>query len=87
MPLTVVFVEKKLRCDEVSDLLNSEGVGAVALHGGRSQQDREEALRDFRKAVVPVLVATDVASRGLDVSGIGHVINLDLPRAFEECEE
>jgi len=83
-PLTVIFVEKKLRCDDVAELLTAEGIPAVALHGGRSQGEREAALRDFRKATVPVLVATDVASRGLDVSGIGHVINLDLPRAFED---
>jgi ATP-dependent helicase YprA (DUF1998 family) len=49
-----------------------------------SQYEREAALRDFSSGTVRVLIATDVASRGLDVKGIGHVINMDLPRAFED---
>jgi superfamily II DNA/RNA helicase len=48
------------------------------------QYEREAALRDFSSGTVRVLIATDVASRGLDVKGIGHVINMDLPRAFED---
>jgi len=84
VPLTIVFVERKARCDEVADALCQEEVPATALHGGRSQHEREEALRNFRAGDVSVLVATDVASRGLDVSGIAHVINLDLPRSFED---
>jgi len=84
LPLTIVFVERKARCDEMSDALCQEGIAATALHGGRSQNEREGALRDFRQGRINVLVATDVASRGLDVSGIAHVINLDLPRSFED---
>jgi ERCC4-related helicase len=155
MPLTIVFVERKTRCDEVAEALSHDDVLAVALHGGLGQADREGALRDFSagkvgggegggnavgggpwlcgrcgrcgalrlpgpprlyaapagppaallgagqarpprppaqtpKRVRPappqvrVLVATDVASRGLDISGIGHVINMDLPRTFED---
>ena len=84
IPMTVVFVERKARCDDVAELLTAEGVPAVALHGGRSQGERESALRDFSGGRVPVLVATDVASRGLDVKGIAHVINMDLPKAFED---
>lgn len=84
MPLTIVFVERKARCDEVADALCQEQIAATALHGGRSQSEREAALRDFRQGKIIVLVATDVASRGLDVQGIGHVINLDLPRSFED---
>jgi len=84
LPLTIVFVERKARCDEVADALCQEGIPATALHGGRSQGEREAALSDFRKAITTVLVATDVASRGLDVTGIAHVINLDLPRSFED---
>ena len=84
IPMTVVFVERKARCDDVADLLNAEGISAASLHGGRSQGEREAALRDFTASRVAVLVATDVASRGLDVKGIAHVINLDLPRAFED---
>lgn len=51
---------------------------------GCVQYEREAALRDFSSGTVRVLLATDVASRGLDVKGIGHVINMDLPRAFED---
>lgn len=84
MVLTVVFVERKTRCDEVAAALNEDGIPAAALHGGLSQGDREAALRDFSAGRTKVLVATDVASRGLDISGIGHVINMDLPRTFED---
>ena len=84
LPMTVVFVERKTRCDEVADLLTAEGIPAVALHGGRSQGEREHALAAFAAGKVPVLVATDVASRGLDVKGIAHVVNMDLPKALED---
>ncbi|CAM6017881.1 unnamed protein product [Sphagnum balticum] len=83
-PLTIVFVERKARCDEVSDALVEQGLKATALHGGRSQSEREAALRDFRKGTTSILVATDVASRGLDVTGVAHVVNLDLPKTMED---
>ncbi|ONH99629.1 hypothetical protein PRUPE_6G040300 [Prunus persica] len=83
-PLTIVFVERKTRCDEVADALVAQGLHAVALHGGRTQGEREAALREFRKGTTNILVATDVASRGLDVSGVAHVINLDLPKSMED---
>nr|XP_048324803.1 ATP-dependent RNA helicase DBP2-like isoform X2 [Ziziphus jujuba var. spinosa] len=79
-PLTIVFVERKTRCDEVAEALVAQGLHAVALHGGRTQSEREAALRDFRNGYTNILVATDVASRGLDVTGVAHVINLDLPK-------
>ncbi|GBF96354.1 ATP-dependent RNA helicase-like [Raphidocelis subcapitata] len=84
MPLTIVFVERKTRCDEVVQLLQGENIPAASLHGGLSQWERETSLKDFSEGRARVLVATDVASRGLDVKGIGHVINMDLPRAFED---
>lgn len=84
MPLTVVFVERKTRCDEVAAALKQEGIPAVALHGGLGQGEREQALREFSAGTSKVLVATDVASRGLDIKGIGHVINMDLPKQFED---
>uniref|UniRef100_A0A2N9J4M0 RNA helicase n=1 Tax=Fagus sylvatica TaxID=28930 RepID=A0A2N9J4M0_FAGSY len=83
-PLTIVFVERKTRCDEVAEALVAQGLHAVALHGGRSQSEREAALRDFRNGSTNILVATDVASRGLDVTGVAHVINLDLPKTMED---
>ncbi|OVA17302.1 Helicase [Macleaya cordata] len=84
LPLTIVFVERKTRCDEVAEALVAQGLHAVALHGGRSQSEREAALRDFRNGSTNILVATDVASRGLDVTGVAHVINLDLPKTMED---
>jgi ATP-dependent RNA helicase DDX5/DBP2 len=84
LPMTIVFVERKARADEIMELLNAEGVTAAAFHGGRSQGEREAALEDYKTGRCSVLVATDVAARGLDVKGIAHVINLDLPRAFED---
>ncbi|MQL95369.1 hypothetical protein Taro_028036 [Colocasia esculenta] len=84
LPLTIVFVERKTRCDEVAEALVAQGLPAVALHGGHSQREREGALQDFRKGTTNILVATDVASRGLDVAGVAHVVNLDLPKAMED---
>ncbi|KAK4731532.1 hypothetical protein R3W88_024520 [Solanum pinnatisectum] len=83
-PLTIVFVERKTKCDEVAEALMQQGLLATALHGGRSQNEREAALRDFRHGPINILVATDVASRGLDVTGVAHVINLDLPKTMED---
>ncbi|KAI3526371.1 hypothetical protein L1887_05623 [Cichorium endivia] len=83
-PLTIVFVERKTRCDEVAEALVAQGLNAVALHGGRTQSEREGALRDFRHGPTNILVATDVASRGLDVTGVAHVVNLDLPKTMED---
>ncbi|XP_076886479.1 DEAD-box ATP-dependent RNA helicase 52A-like [Bidens hawaiensis] len=83
-PLTIVFVERKTRCDEVAEALVAQGLNAVALHGGRTQREREGALRDFRHAPTNILVAIDVASRGLDVTGVAHVVNLDLPKTMED---
>ncbi|KAL7247159.1 hypothetical protein ACSBR2_002136 [Camellia fascicularis] len=84
LPLTIVFVERKTRCDEVAEALIAQGLHAVVLHGGRSQSEREAALRDFRVGSTNILVATDVASRGLDVTGVAHVVNLDLPKTMED---
>ena len=84
LPMTIVFVERKARADEIMELLNAEGVSAAAFHGGRSQVEREAALADYKTGRCSVLVATDVAARGLDVKGIAHVVNLDLPRLFED---
>uniref|UniRef100_A0A0C9RXP6 RNA helicase n=1 Tax=Wollemia nobilis TaxID=56998 RepID=A0A0C9RXP6_9CONI len=83
-PLTIVFVERKTRCDEVTDAIVAQGLHAVALHGGRSQGEREAALYEFRNGTTNILVATDVASRGLDVTNVAHVVNLDLPKAMED---
>lgn len=84
MPLTIVFVERKVKCDEVASALRSAKLKAAALHGGLGQNEREGSLRDFSAGHIRILVATDVASRGLDVKGISLVVNMDLPRSFED---
>ena len=83
-PMSIVFVERKAKAEDVADMLNAEGVATASLHGGRTQGEREAALRDFTRGLCSVLVATDVAARGLDVKGVQHVINMDLPRNFED---
>lgn len=82
--LTLVFVETKKGADSLEDFLYREGYGCTSIHGDRSQRDREEALQQFRSGRCPILVATAVAARGLDISNVKHVINFDLPSDIEE---
>ncbi|XP_059824251.1 DEAD-box helicase 3 X-linked a isoform X4 [Hypanus sabinus] len=82
--LTLVFVETKKGADSLEDFLYREGYACTSIHGDRSQRDREEALHQFRSGKCPILVATAVAARGLDISNVKHVINFDLPSDIEE---
>nr|XP_033803458.1 ATP-dependent RNA helicase DDX3X isoform X3 [Geotrypetes seraphini] len=82
--LTLVFVETKKGADALEDFLFHEGYACTSIHGDRSQRDREEALHQFRSGKCPILVATAVAARGLDISNVKHVINFDLPSDIEE---
>jgi hypothetical protein len=75
----IIFSNLKKTVDSICKWLSNLGIGSVALHGGKSQDDRMAALAAFKAAEVPVLVATDVAGRGLDVQGVKHVIQYDLP--------
>jgi len=77
--LTLVFVRTKHGADRLVKRLRAHGVEAVAMHGNKSQRQRERALAQFESGTVDTLVATDVAARGIDVSGISHVINFDPP--------
>ena len=77
--LTLVFVRTKRGADRLVKRLRARGVQAVAMHGNKSQGQREQALARFESGKVDTLVATDVAARGIDVSGISHVINFDPP--------
>jgi ATP-dependent RNA helicase RhlE len=77
--LTLVFVRTKHGADKLVKRLSREGVRAVAMHGNKSQSQRERALAAFGSGQVDTLVATDVAARGIDVTGISHVINFDAP--------
>jgi ATP-dependent RNA helicase RhlE len=77
--LTLVFVRTKRGADRLVKRLAAHGVKAVALHGNKSQRQRELALASFQSGKVSTLVATDIAARGIHVSGISHVINFDPP--------
>jgi ATP-dependent RNA helicase RhlE len=77
--LTLVFVRTKHGADKLVKKLGNAGVAAVAMHGNKTQKQRERALAQFEAYEVDTLVATDVAARGIDVSGISHVINFDPP--------
>ncbi|CAD6339087.1 unnamed protein product [Miscanthus lutarioriparius] len=83
-PLTLVFVETKREADSLQYFLQSKGFPATAIHGDRTQQERESALKSFKSGATPIMVATDVASRGLDVPNVAHVINYDLPKSIED---
>ncbi|GGK96327.1 DEAD/DEAH box helicase [Mangrovihabitans endophyticus] len=77
--LTMIFVRTKRAADRVAEDLDFRGFAVAAVHGDLGQGARERALRAFRTGKIDVLVATDVAARGLDVSGVTHVINYDCP--------
>jgi len=79
----LVFVRTKRGADRLVKRLGNEGVAAVAMHGDKSQNQREQALARFEAGTVDTLVATDVAARGIDVEGISHVINFDPPEDRE----
>jgi ATP-dependent RNA helicase RhlE len=76
---TLVFVRTKRGADRLAKRLSAQGEKAIAMHGDKSQRQRERALASFERGDVPTLIATDVAARGIDVSGISHVINYDAP--------
>ncbi|NWU94980.1 DDX43 helicase, partial [Upupa epops] len=80
----IIFVGRKLTVDDLASEFSLQGVPVQSLHGNREQRDREEALDDFRKGKVRILVTTDLASRGLDVCDITHVFNFDFPHNIEE---
>jgi ATP-dependent RNA helicase DeaD len=79
----IVFCRTRLEVDELTDTLNAHGYGAQALHGGMVQKQRDRVMQLFRTEQADILVATDVAARGLDIEHISHVVNFDLPTAAE----
>lgn len=82
--LTLVFVETKREADAIEDFLYYEGLPTASIHGDRTQQQREAALASFRSGNTPILVATAVAARGLDIPNVTHVINYDLPTDIDD---
>ena len=82
--LTLIFTETKRGADGLEHFLLQQGVNATSIHGDRSQGEREEALAMFRCGRCPVLVATDVAARGLDIPNVLHVVNYDMPSSIDD---
>lgn len=82
--LTLIFVETKRMADSLSDFLINQNFPATSIHGDRTQRERERALEFFRNGRCPILVATAVAARGLDIPNVTHVINYDLPTDIDD---
>jgi ATP-dependent RNA helicase RhlE len=80
---TLVFTRTKHGANKLSEQLDRAGIGSLALHGNKTQSARERALEAFRQGTTRVLVATDIAARGIDVDGISLVVNFDLPNVAE----
>mmetsp|Transcript_589 Transcript_589/g.1395 ORF Transcript_589/g.1395 Transcript_589/m.1395 type:complete len:653 (+) Transcript_589:85-2043(+) len=82
--LILIFVETKRSCDYIEDVLCSKGFPACSIHGDKTQREREDALRSFKRGHTPVMVGTDVASRGLDIPNVTQVVNYDLPSSIDD---
>jgi ATP-dependent RNA helicase RhlE len=84
MDMVLVFTRMKHAADRLARQLEQQGVRTATLHSNRSQNQRLRALKDFKCGAVRVLVATDIAARGIDVDGISHVVNYDFPMHSED---
>ena len=80
----LVFTRTKHRANRLADFLAEQGVNAARIHGNRSQSQRTQALAGFKSGRYPVLVATDIAARGIDVDALSHVVNFDVPAASDD---
>lgn len=80
----IIFFGKKAKVDDISSDFALQEIVCQSIHGDRDQEDREQALTDLRDGTVKILLATDVASRGIDIDSITHVINYDFPRNIED---
>lgn len=76
---TIIFVNNKRMADELDDFLFHKGFPCTSMHSDRTQKEREAAMRAFRAGVSPILIATGVTARGIDVRNVKYVINYDLP--------
>jgi len=84
MDRVLIFTRTKHGADRVVKLLAGNGIASNAIHGNKSQPQRERALGEFKSGKVKILIATDIAARGIDVSGVSHVINFELPNVSEQ---
>jgi ATP-dependent RNA helicase RhlE len=80
----LVFTRMKHGANRLADWLNDHGIGAMAIHGNKSQGARTKALAEFKTGTLPVLVATDIAARGIDIDQLPHVVNFELPNVPED---
>jgi superfamily II DNA/RNA helicase len=80
----LVFGETKFGVQRLADHLSAGGIASEAIHGNKSQSQRQRALNAFKSNKVKVLIATDVAARGLDIPNVSHVINFDTPATYED---
>lgn len=80
----LVFGETKFGVQRLSDYLDKNGIPSIAIHGNKNQSQRQRALKQFKDGKVKVMVATDVAARGLDIPNVSHVINFDTPQTYED---
>lgn len=80
----LVFGETKFGVQRLSDHLDNSGISSIAIHGNKNQSQRARALKQFKDGRVKVMVATDVAARGLDIPNVSHVINFDTPQTYED---
>lgn len=76
---TIIFVNSKRTADEVDDFLFNADIPCTSIHSDRTQKEREDSLRAFRQGKAPVLIATGVSARGLDIHNVLHVVNYDMP--------
>eukprot|EP00668_Euglena_longa_P012731 GGOE01015208.1.p1 GENE.GGOE01015208.1~~GGOE01015208.1.p1 ORF type:complete len:557 (+),score=147.98 GGOE01015208.1:196-1671(+) len=82
-PPIIIFCNQREKVEKVAQLIEGEGHSVATLRGGKSQDARSEALGEFKAGAVSILVATDVAARGIDVKNVTHVINFDMPKTIE----
>jgi len=83
-PPIIVFVNQKKAVDVLAKSLDNSGYRVCSIHGGKSQEQREWAMNSFKDGRYDVLVATDVAGRGLDIDGVQQVVNFDMPKTIED---
>lgn len=76
---TMIFVNSKRNADEVDDFLFNKGMPCTSIHSDRTQREREDSIRAFKAGKTPILIATGVSARGLDIVNVMHVINYDMP--------
>ena len=84
MPSVLVFVKRKKDADQLARTVTRSGVDATSIHSDRTQAERNAALADFRRGKCPVIIATDVMARGIDVDDVSHVVNFDVPHSAED---